>query len=587
MKCRFLLIALFAAMLSLNSCGDKSNDPEPKPDPTPKPDPIGDIFDVPDVAGKNVKGVVYCGKDPIANAVVSDGEDVTKTDVNGRYYLNSTKRTGAVSVTMPKGYTVSTTGINPQFYAKFTDASVTAKEQHNFELKKNGNSSYVVICLADVQIGGLYSANDQFTNNFLPDINKTINEYKSAGKDVYVFTLGDQSHDLYWYTHNVDLVKAMSYIAGVNAPVFNIMGNHDNDPYCAGDYAAERTWRTLLGPKNYSFNIGDIHYVMLDNIVYENRGATEGSMGPRDYTKQVTDVQIQWLKKDLAEISDKSTPIVICMHAPSFEKPKMYGAETKPRIRHTDNFEERDKLYAAFSGFSNVTLLTGHTHTNYCNKEGNVREYNVAAVNGTLWRSAAPGHSDNNVCVDGSPAGYLIMEVDGRSYKTLYKSAAYDKNYQFRCYDANNSRIVKSKFFPNSSKSNAGAEQAIRDVISSGAEDLLDEWFTSEYRKDNMVFVNVFAWDDRWKIEMTENGKALAVTQVNAVDPYHLISLGCKMLNNNEKITNGPLPSLTAHMFKAKASAPNTTVTVKVTDPYGRVYTEEMVRPKQLALDMK
>lgn len=589
MKVKYLYSALVAATLVLNACGDKSDDPQPDPKPTPDPtpDPVTDIFNVPDVAGKNIRGVVYCGKEPVANAVVSDGEDVAVTDKNGHYYLNSTKRSGAVSVTIPKGYSVAVNGIYPNFYSRFTNEAVTEKEQHNFELKKNTAGSYVVIYLADVQIGGLYEASSQFTNTFLPDVNKTISEYKSAGKDVYVITLGDQSHDLYWYSHNIDLIKAMSIISGVNAPVFNIMGNHDNDPYCPGDYAAEQAWRKLLGPKNYSFNIGEIHYVVLDNIIYENAGASQGAIGPRDYTKQVTDAQIQWLKKDLAAVSDKSTPIVICMHAPSFEKPKMYGTETKPRIRHAEEFGERDKLYAAFSGFTNVTLFTGHTHTNYCNKEGNVREYNVAAVNGSLWRSSAPGNSDNNVCIDGSPAGYLIAEVDGRNFTTRYKSAGYEKNYQFRSYDANRSRIVKSKFFPNSSKTNAAAEKEIRNAITPGAEELLNEWFTSEYRTDNMVFVNVFAWDDRWKIEMTENGKPLTVKQVNALDPYQLISLGCKMINNNEKVTNGPLPSLTAHMFQAQASAANTTVSIKVTDPYGNVYTEDMVRPKQLALDMK
>lgn len=586
---KVILSGLFFAMLALCSCGDKSDDPvpDPKPNPDPTPGPVTDIFNVPDVAGKNIKGVVYCGKDPVADAVVTDGETVAKTDANGHYYLNSTKATGSVSVSFPKGYTVDRNGIYPKFYQKFSNSDVTAKEQINFELKKNVRNDYVVIYLADIQIGGLYGAANQWDNVFKPDVNKVVNEYKSAGKDVYIMTLGDQSHDLYWYSHNMDLLTVMGHISGLDAPVFNVMGNHDNDPYCAGDQAAERTWRNVVGPKNYSFNIGDIHYVVLDNIVYENGGATQGSIGPRDYLKKVTDSQISWLKKDLAMITDKSTPIVICMHAPSFQKPKMYAGEKNPRIRHTEDFLDRDKFYNAFSGFTNVTLMAGHTHINYSNKEGNVREYSVGAVNGSLWRSTAPENSKNMVCQDGSPAGYLIMEVNGRDYTTCYKSAGYDKNYQFRSYDANKSRIVRTKHFPNSSKSNAKAEAEIRGAIAAGAEELLDEWFTSEYRTDNMVFVNVFAWDDRWKVEMSENGKALEVTQVNALDPYHLISLGCKLLDNDEKITNGPLPTLMAHMFKAKASSATSTINIKVTDPYGNVYTEDMGRPKQLALDMK
>lgn len=41
----------------------------------------------------------------------------------------------------------------------------------------------------------------------------------------------------------------------------------------------------------------------------------------------------------------------------------------------------------------------------------------------------------------------------------------------------------------------------------------------------------------------------------------------------------------TYHMFRAKASAPDTTLEIKVKDRFGNVYTESMKRPKPFTID--
>jgi hypothetical protein len=43
----------------------------------------------------------------------------------------------------------------------------------------------------------------------------------------------------------------------------------------------------------------------------------------------------------------------------------------------------------------------------------------------------------------------------------------------------------------------------------------------------------------------------------------------------------------TAHMFLVKASAPDTTLEISVTDSFGRTYTEKMVRPKAFTKNMQ
>ena len=43
----------------------------------------------------------------------------------------------------------------------------------------------------------------------------------------------------------------------------------------------------------------------------------------------------------------------------------------------------------------------------------NVYEHNVAAVCGTWWWTQQ--YAKNNICTDGSPAGYKVFDIDGKS----------------------------------------------------------------------------------------------------------------------------------------------------------------------------
>ena len=59
---------------------------------------------VKDKAGYNLKGMVYCEGVGVKGVLVSDGIDITETDENGHYWLNSKKTYEVVFVILPKGY---------------------------------------------------------------------------------------------------------------------------------------------------------------------------------------------------------------------------------------------------------------------------------------------------------------------------------------------------------------------------------------------------------------------------------------------------------------------------------------------------
>lgn len=74
---------------------------------------------IPDREGATIKGVVYCGLEPVAGVRVSDGFETAVTDADGYYWLASDKRQGYVFVSLPSGYEAESTDTTaPAFWAR-------------------------------------------------------------------------------------------------------------------------------------------------------------------------------------------------------------------------------------------------------------------------------------------------------------------------------------------------------------------------------------------------------------------------------------------------------------------------------------
>ena len=101
------------------------------------------------------------------------------------------------------------------------------------------------------------------------------------------------------------------------------------------------------------------------------------------------------------------------------------------------------------------------------------------------------------------------------------------------------------------------------------------------------MLINVWGYDPAWKVEVSENGIPLAVTRVSVKDPLHLISYEALRLDKGATPTSSFETDATGHMFEVTASSATSTLDIRVTDRFGRVYTEQMIRPKALSTDMK
>jgi hypothetical protein len=527
---------------------------------------IGMNTSIPDMAGMTVKGLVYCNGKGLPGVVVSDGIEVTKTNNEGIYYLPSSKRYGYVFISVPGNYEVGANGNAPQFFQRLSGG--TGVEQKNFSLIETNNQKHVVLALADWHLANRNDDLAQFTNNMLPDINSTISKHQASGEKVYALTLGDMTWDAYWYENNYRLNDYITQMNKINCPVFNVMGNHDNNPYAAGDWLAESAYRDIIGPTYYSFNLGNTHYIVLDNTEYINTGGAQGTIGERNYNDYIQSDQMEWLQKDLATLTGKTAPVVIAMHTTLYREPALDASGNPINMLALNN---ATALISALQDFSNVHILSGHTHVNYTVQDKpTLIEHNVAALSATWWWTGKNGYAGNHICKDGSPGGYGVWEADGTTASWYYKSMGYDKSYQFRSYDLNTVLITAERFAPTSTDEKlapyAGA------YASPGPA--------------NQVLINVWGYDPQWKIEVRENGQLLTVTRVSAKDPLHIVSYEAKRLNAGATPTSSFVTDPTTHMFRVTASAPNSTLEIKVTDRFGNTSTESMIRPKEFGLNM-
>lgn len=397
------------------------------------------VRNIPDKDGMTIKGVVYCGDEPVQGAQVSDGVNVTLTDENGWYYLASAKECGHVFVCNPKGYKYTRKAKYPEFYKTVDTERPSAVEQADFELERDEATDHTILFLADIQMCGRNEDIRQYEEHAVGDINTSISNARKQGKDVYVITLGDQSYNTYWHSYNIGIPEIHESMNLLDPDaIFNCMGNHDNNPKIAGDWAASADYREQWGPTYYSFNIGEIHYVVLDNIEFTNAECKN------TFECNITTSVIKWLRKDLANVS-MDTPIVVCMHAPLFYRPQCSKPNVPDPTKYRYNYGSQ--FYNSVKGFKDVRVFTGHAHTNYTVSYLNMTEYNVGAIGGNLWWT---GYfvNGNSVCTDGSPGGYRVLDTSGKELKTYYKCIGFDNGYQFRCYDLNNCHITASRFAP-------------------------------------------------------------------------------------------------------------------------------------------
>ena len=528
---------------------------------------VEDIDFKPD-AGTTVYGIVSSAGVGVENVVVSDGAEVTVTNEKGIYQLKSAKKWGYVFISVPSGYEVPSVGVLPQFHRALKN-SADVVERADFKLEKvDGQDSYKIFMLGDMHLANRTGDLGQFAQ-FTSDLTDYMTRHK--GEKMYALTLGDMTWDLYWYSNSYYFPQYLNTVNSQikNLQIFHTMGNHDNDFQTRSDYDAAVKYVDQICPTYYSFNIGKVHYVVMDDI---DCSSYDGSTS-RNYVKSLSAEQLDWLAKDLSYVA-KTTPVVVAMHAQVF-----YPTTSGFKIDHDPVNTLR--LFDILDGYT-VRFVTGHTHKLFNVTPDapivdghNFREYNSGSVCASWWWSGnlTPGI---HIGTDGTPGGYGIWDVTGTDFQCLYKSTGWPEEYQFRSYDLNNVHFSMADVPLMPSDISASVKNAYMQYVNAYPQN-----------NDNEVLINIWNWNSDWTLSVVdENRKTLPYTEVWAYDPLHIAALSVKRFNNaGLKSTPSFITDKFTHFFKVKADDADTDLVITVKDEFGNEWTENMQRPKAFSTD--
>jgi hypothetical protein len=449
-----------------------------------------------------IKGKVHQNGAGLAGVAVTDGYNIVLTDKTGKYTLASNATAEFVYISIPRGYAFPHEKGVAQFYQPIKPG--TTKLTADFALQKlaGDDTKHTFIVWADPQMINKKDCQELLSSS-APDLKALAAQY-----DANTFAIG--CGDLVWDKFELfeDYKKAVE-ISGI--PFFQVIGNHDMNITARADEGSAQMFKSLFGPTYYSFNRGDVHYVVLDDVFFIGP--------PKKYIGYLTEKQLQWLEQDLSHVKPGST-VVVALHIP-------VDSGDKRRNKLKDEslggvVSNRAELYRLLKPYT-AHIMSGHTHV--CEKifHENTIEHTHGAVCGAWWTGP--------ICTDGAPSGYGVYEVSGGEVKWYYKSVGHDRQHQFRTYP--------------------------KGSVPERAEEIV---------------ANVWNWDPQWKVTWFENGARQGEMQQQVgLDPLSVKLHGGEQLPAKHKFVE---PTLTDHLFFARPSAGAKEVRIEVTDRFGQVYTD-------------
>lgn len=383
--------------------------------------------------GRVVKDLNGNGKaDPdepgIPGVAVSNGKDVILTNSDGVYRLKIPASDGVITITQPRGFRVPLNDLNlPQFYylhkpegspdLYYRGIKPTGlfPESVNFALRPvDEPDKFRALLFADTQI--------ETSEDLRHFYREFLGEVSELGADLLI-NLGDIMYD------HLDLFTPYNRaMARLGIPVFSILGNHDLNFDAKNDEDSDETFTALFGPPNYSWQIGQVHFVALDTILWNGREQSP------EYRERLDEKTLTWLKNDLAVVPADRL-IVLCLHAPLYRD---RGTTTPGRL---GNF---DQLVKILNDRPSVLAVSGHSHVSDrkvfgqadgWKGSGRFEEMNCVTVSGSWWSGPRDYRGvPSSYQRDGVPKGYTILDINGTSFTLRYRAAGQPDKIQMRIY---------------------------------------------------------------------------------------------------------------------------------------------------------
>ena len=252
------------------------------------------------------------------------------------------------------------TGLTPSTKYEYRVGYGNDRRSDWYSLETAGASVYDVLIYPDSQSGD-YSGWEQLVKD---------SAHRNPRTALYI-SMGDLvdngEQDYQWRTW-LNSIRPLS----ANVPLAPTLGNHEmytldwkmREPRAYLNYFdVPPNGNETFNRRYYSYDFGDVHYVVLDTMLYEsNHEDNHDTHHPDLY-----DVEVQWLRQDLAANTKKWT--VVLMHRDPFQY-----AFDRPDANRAAGFDDEGVLFMPIFDEFNVDLvLSAHLHS-YRNR-GHVRNF--------------------------------------------------------------------------------------------------------------------------------------------------------------------------------------------------------------------
>ena len=366
-----------------------------------------------------VRGRVHSAGNGLARVAVSDGIEVVATAPDGTFELITSAAADFVQLSVPSGYEIprSDTGTALHYVPLTANrGDEMAVEFDLLPLPDSGNRHSFML-LADIQTK-VAEEMTWFHRQTIPDV--VASRSQLGDRDVFALACGDIMYD------NLGLYEEYERgVAATDMPFFQVVGNHDLDLPAGTDRASTRTFCSRFGPRNYSFDRGEVHYVVLDDVMWHGAG----------YIGYLDDSTISWLAADLALIEPGRT-VVLATHIPLLSgliERADWGAEANSLLN-------RELLYRLLEPFA-AQVLSGHTHETEHRHEQGVQQHVHGTVCGAWWTGP--------ICADGTPNGYAVYDVAGSEVRWRYKATGQAAEKQMTLYPRGADPAAPDEFVAN------------------------------------------------------------------------------------------------------------------------------------------
>jgi hypothetical protein len=397
----------------------------------------------------------------IPGVLVSDGLHVVQTDAEGHYRFPAPspeeEAAGiAIFITKPAGYDVPVDDNNiPQFAyihkpagsppnvrgaafrfggleptgllpSRINFPLIKGKYQHQFKMVVSGDTQ----TYSNNEIGYLRDTLVREVAAMQHELEALIIEGDVLGDDLSLFPRFKQA------------------VSAAGIPQYYVPGNHDLDFDAPSDAHSFDTFQREWGPAYYSFDLGNVHFVVLDDVRYPCTPNPDNLDGRHNfcnnpqasptYNGVITPRQMAWLRNDLAHVPPDKL-IVLNMHIPI----QTYIDSNATQHQVDNALELYDLLGYGPSGhpIRPALALSGHTHTVEQLRPGEVFAGWTTAlgerapgaipfpqiVTGAACGSWWSGDFDANGVPEawdrlGGPRGYYIIEFTGNIYRDTFKA---------------------------------------------------------------------------------------------------------------------------------------------------------------------